>query len=50
MPREQGAAAVEVLMGEIADPGTERTTLRIPSRLIVRTSTAAPAALAAAPT
>ncbi|MEZ5214468.1 MAG: substrate-binding domain-containing protein [Microbacterium sp.] len=50
VPREQGAAAVEVLMGEIADPGTERTTLRIPSRLIVRTSTAAPAALAAAPT
>lgn len=50
VPREQGAAAVEVLMGEIADPGTERTTLRIPSRLIVRASTAAPAALAAAPT
>lgn len=50
VPREQGAAAVEVLMGEIADPSTERTTLRIPSRLIVRTSTAAPATLAATPT
>lgn len=50
VPREQGAAAVEVLMGEIADPGTARTTLRIPSRLIVRTSTAAPATLAATPT
>lgn len=43
VPREQGAAAVDVLLAEIADPSSERTALRIPSRLIVRNSTAAPA-------
>ncbi len=43
VPREQGVAAAEVLLAEIADPERERTTLRIPSRLIVRNSTAAPA-------
>lgn len=42
VPRDQGAAAVDVLLREIADPLRERTTLRIPSRLIVRNSTAAP--------
>lgn len=44
IPRDQGAAAVRVLLSEIADPQQERTRLRIPSRLIVRNSTAAPAA------
>lgn len=44
VPREQGIAAVEVLLAEIADPGRERTHLRIPSRLIVRNSTAVPSA------
>jgi len=48
VPREQGAAAVEVLLSEIADPTRPRTTLRIPSRLIVRNTTAAPASAGAA--
>lgn len=41
-PREQGRAAVGVLLAEIADPGRPRTTLRIASKLVVRNSTAAP--------
>jgi len=39
-PREQGRAAVSVLLAEIADPARGRTTLRIPARLVVRSSTA----------
>lgn len=42
VPREQGAAAVEVLLAEIADPGRARTVVRTPARLIMRNSTAAP--------
>lgn len=42
VPRMQGAAAVEMLLTEIADPQRERTTLRIPTRLIVRNTTAPP--------
>lgn len=40
VPREQGVAAVEVLLAEIEDPERPRTTLRMPARLIVRSSTA----------
>ncbi|WP_336631468.1 MULTISPECIES: LacI family DNA-binding transcriptional regulator [unclassified Microbacterium] len=40
IPREQGRSAVEVLLAEIADPERERTELRMPARLIVRSSTA----------
>lgn len=40
VPREQGTAAVELLLAEIAEPNRARTRLRIPSRLIVRNSTA----------
>ena len=40
VPREQGRAAVGVLLAEIAEPGRERTELRIPARLVVRSSTA----------
>lgn len=43
VPREQGAAAVDILIAEIADPERGRTTLKLPSRLIVRNSTAGPA-------
>ncbi len=43
IPRQQGAAAVDLLLAEIADPDRERSTLRIPSRLIVRNTTAVPA-------
>ncbi len=46
LPREQGIAAVEVLLAEVADPERAPTTLRIPSRLVVRNSTAAPLASA----
>ena len=42
VPREQGAAAVEVLLAEIADPGRARTVVRTPARLIMRNSTATP--------
>lgn len=42
VPREQGVAAVDLLMAEIADPGRTPTRMRIPSRLIVRNSTAPP--------
>ncbi len=41
VPREQGRAAVGVLIAEIAEPGRERTELRMPARLVVRSSTAA---------
>ncbi|WP_298045320.1 LacI family DNA-binding transcriptional regulator [uncultured Microbacterium sp.] len=40
VPREQGMAAVEVLLAEIDDPNRQRTHLRMPARLIMRTSTA----------
>ncbi|MBF4563053.1 LacI family DNA-binding transcriptional regulator [Microbacterium sp. VKM Ac-2870] len=40
MPRDQGRAAVGVLLAEIAEPGRERTELRVPARLVVRNSTA----------
>ena len=40
VPREQGAAAVDVLLAEIADPERARTELRMPARLVVRSSTA----------
>ncbi len=40
MPRDQGRAAVRVLLAEIAEPGRERTELRVPARLVVRNSTA----------
>lgn len=40
VPREQGRAAVSVLLAEIAEPGRARTELRIPARLVVRASTA----------
>ncbi|PZU44746.1 MAG: LacI family transcriptional regulator [Microbacterium sp.] len=43
VPREQGRIAVEILTAELAEPDRPRTTLRIPSRMIVRNSTAAPA-------
>jgi len=40
VPREQGIAAVDLVLAEIADPDRPRTTLRMPARLIVRNSTA----------
>ena len=40
--RRRGAAAVEVLLAEIADPGRARTVVRTPARLIMRNSTATP--------
>ncbi|KXC06451.1 LacI family DNA-binding transcriptional regulator [Microbacterium hominis] len=40
VPREQGRAAVGVLLSEIAEPGRARTELRLPARLVVRSSTA----------
>lgn len=42
VPRDQGAAAVEVLLAEIADPGRPRTLDLLHARLIVRSSTAPP--------
>lgn len=41
VPREQGAAAVELLREEIADPDRPTRLVRLPARLIVRNSTAA---------
>ena len=41
VPRDQGRSAVAVLLAEIADPARERTELRMPARLVVRSSTAA---------
>lgn len=40
VPREQGIAAVEVLLAEIDDPDRPRTQLRMSARLIMRSSTA----------
>ncbi len=40
VPREQGAAAVRILLAEIADPGRPRTAERMRARLVVRSSTA----------
>lgn len=42
IPREQGAAAVELLLAEIADPARPRTRELMHARMIVRTSTASP--------
>ena len=42
VPREQGAAAVELLLAEIADPERSLTVVRMPARLVVRNSTAPP--------
>ena len=39
VPREQGAAAVGVLLAEIAAPDRPRSIIRMPSRLVVRNST-----------
>jgi len=41
VPREQGAAAVEILLAEIADPGRPTTTTRLRARLVMRSSTSA---------
>lgn len=40
VPREQGAAAVDILLREIADPTVERSEMILPARMIVRSSTA----------
>lgn len=40
-PREQGRVAVELLLGQIADPDQPRTAVRMKARLVVRSSTAA---------
>ena len=40
-PREQGRVAVELLLGQIADPDRAPTAVRMQARLIVRSSTAA---------
>lgn len=42
VPREQGAAAVHLLLAEIADPGRAPTRQLSHARMIVRASTAAP--------
>lgn len=42
VPREQGKAAVDILLAEIADPTRPRTRMRTRTRLIVRSSTGAP--------
>jgi DNA-binding LacI/PurR family transcriptional regulator len=42
LPREQGAAAVELLMEEILDPGRPSRAVRLQSRLVLRTSTSVP--------
>jgi len=39
VPREQGAAAVDLLLAEIADPDRPRTVQRTRARLVVRNST-----------
>jgi len=40
LPRQQGAAAVELLLGQIADPSRPTTIVQMQARLIVRSSTA----------
>ena len=42
LPREQGAAAVDLLMEEILDPGRPSHAIRLQSRLVLRTSTSVP--------
>lgn len=42
VPREQGAAAVHLLLAEIADPARPRSRELLHARMIVRNSTAAP--------
>lgn len=42
VPRDQGAAAVEVLLAEIADPSRRQTHELLHARLILRSSTAPP--------
>jgi DNA-binding LacI/PurR family transcriptional regulator len=42
VPREQGAAAVELLLHQIDDPGLAPSIVRLHARLIMRTSTAPP--------
>jgi len=42
LPREQGAAAVDLLMEEILDPGRPSHAVRLQSRLVLRTSTSVP--------
>lgn len=44
VPREQGKLAVDILLAEIANPDQPRTELRMPARLVVRSSTAPPTA------
>ncbi len=41
VPREQGQAAVEMLLAHIADPARPTTSMRMHARLIVRSSTSA---------
>lgn len=43
VPREQGAAAVELLLRQIDDPGQPPSVVNLHARLIMRTSTAPPA-------
>lgn len=43
VPREQGAAAVELLLRQIDDPGQPPSVVSLHARLIMRTSTAPPA-------
>ncbi|QTV79249.1 LacI family DNA-binding transcriptional regulator [Microbacterium sp. NIBRBAC000506063] len=42
VPREQGAAAVDLLLAHLADPEKPPQTIHMKARLIVRSSTAAP--------
>jgi DNA-binding LacI/PurR family transcriptional regulator len=42
VPREQGAAAVELLLRQIEDPEQPPSLVRLHARLIMRTSTAPP--------
>jgi DNA-binding LacI/PurR family transcriptional regulator len=42
VPREQGAAAVELLLRQIDDPEQPPSLVRLHARLIMRTSTAPP--------
>lgn len=43
VPREQGMAAVALLLDQIENPGTQPSIVRLHARLIMRTSTAPPA-------
>jgi DNA-binding LacI/PurR family transcriptional regulator len=44
VPREQGQAAVDILLDEIADPDRPPTRMRMHARLVVRSSTGPPGA------